>query len=259
MLPISLFEKMTLTGRKLIMESYFETGKYIEILGKQISWYAILGFIGLMAALFLCVKRRRRFDIARGDVINLMAYSIIGIIAGSKLLALICMTPDIIKNFSHIQWNAHTVSVLMQSGFVFYGGLMGVIAAFYIYCRQFGLSFRSVMELSAPSIPLFHFFGRLGCFTAGCCYGIGGFPVQLVEAAINLMIFAVIILVQNQDKLRGKTFCLYLLLYTSVRFVLEFYRGDPERGFIGPLSVSQWISALLFLAAVFYLRRLRKA
>ena len=64
------------------MESYFETGKYIEILGKQISWYAILGFIGLMAALFLCVKRRRRFDIARGDVINLMAYSIIGIIAG---------------------------------------------------------------------------------------------------------------------------------------------------------------------------------
>ena len=125
MLPISLFEKMTLTGRKLIMESYFETGKYIEILGKQISWYAILGFIGLIAALFLCVKRRRRFDIARGDVINLMAYSIIGIIAGSKLLALICMTPDIIKNFSHIQWNAHTVSVLMQSGFVFYGGLMG--------------------------------------------------------------------------------------------------------------------------------------
>ena len=111
---------MTLTGRKLIMESYFETGKYIEILGKQISWYAILGFIGLIAALFLCVKRRRRFDIARGDVINLMAYSIIGIIAGSKLLALICMTPDIIKNFSHIQWNAHTVSVLMQSGFVFY-------------------------------------------------------------------------------------------------------------------------------------------
>ena len=127
------------------------------------------------------------------------------------------------------------------------------------HCRQFGLPFRSVMELSAPSIPLFHFFGRLGCFTAGCCYGIGGFPVQLVEAAINLMIFAVIILVQNQDKLRGKTFCLYLLLYTSVRFVLEFYRGDPERGFIGPLSVSQWISALLFLAAVFYLRRLRKA
>ena len=52
----------------------------------------------------------------------------------------------------------------------------------------------------------FIFFGRLGCFTAGCCYGIGGFPVQLVEAAINLMIFAVIILVQNQDKLRGKTF-----------------------------------------------------
>lgn len=219
-----------------------------------------IGLHRIDSSLVLCVKRRRRFDIARGDVINLMAYSIIGIIAGSKLLALICMTPDIIKNFSHIQWNAHTVSVLMQSGFVFYGGLMGVIAAFYIYCRQFGLPFRSVMELSAPSIPLFHFFGRLGCFTAGCCYGIGGFPGSACRGRHKSDDhFAVIILVQNQDKLRGKTFCLYLLLYTSVRFVLEFYRGDPERGFIGPLSVSQWISALLFLAAVFYLRRLRKA
>lgn len=241
------------------MTAYLKTDTYIEILGRQISWYAILGLIGLMAALFLCAKRRRRFAIDSGDVVNLGAYSIIGILVGSKLLALACMAPDIIKNFGMIEWGGQTIELMMKSGFVFYGGLLGVMAVSYIYCRQFGLNFVQVMELAAPAVPLFHFFGRLGCFTAGCCYGIGGFPLQLVEAAVNLLIFAAILIVQNKNMMKDKTFSLYLILYPAARFLLEFFRGDPERGFIGPFSVSQWISIGLVAAATAYLLRRRAA
>ncbi len=229
---------------------------YIEILGIQISWYSILGFAGLMAAWMLCRSRCGRFGIEKADVTNMMAYSIVGIIVGSKLLALICMAPDIIAEAGNIKWNMDMVTLLMQSGFVFYGGLLGVIASFYIYCRQFGLSCRNVLELAAPGIPLFHVFGRIGCFSAGCCYGIGGFPLQLLEAGINICIFLLVFLLQQKGKMKGKTFLIYLITYSSVRFVLEFLRGDPERGFIGMFSVSQWISViLLVVSAVFLFER----
>lgn len=222
-------------------------GNYIEILGIQISWYSILGFAGVMASWLLCRSRCSRFGIEKNDVTNLMAYSLIGIIIGSKLLALICMAPDLIAEARNIKWNMDMVTVLMQGGFVFYGGLLGVMAAFYIYCRQFGLSYTNVLELAAPAIPLFHVFGRLGCFTAGCCYGIGNFPLQLVEALLNAVIFIILLWMQQREKMKGKTFLIYLIIYPSARFIIEFFRGDPERGFIGIFSVSQWISVILLL------------
>lgn len=223
---------------------------YILIFGKAISFYSIIGSIGLMAALFLCLKRRKRYGIEKEDVINLAAYSIIGIIVGSKLMALICMVPQFIEYWQQIEWSSGFLEKIMGQGFVFYGGLIGVIAAFYIYCRQFKLPFGKTMELAAPAVPLFHFFGRLGCYTAGCCGGIGGFPLQLVEASGNMIIFALIIYIQNKHSDFSKTFPLYLLLYGCMRFVLEFFRGDPERGFIGALSVSQWISLIAAVIAI---------
>ena len=69
---------------------------------------------------------------------------------------------------------------------------------------------------------------------------------QLVEAAINLVIFSVLIMIQNRGAFKGRTIYCYFIMYPVCRFILEFFRGDPERGFIGPLSVSQWIS-LIFL------------
>lgn len=230
---------------------------YISIFGKNISFYAILGFIGLMAALFLCLKRRTRYGIEKDDIVNLMAYSIVGIIVGSKLLALVCMIPQFVEYWDRIQWNSEFVGILFQSGFVFYGGLAGSILAFYLYCRQFKIPFGRVMELIAPAIPLFHFFGRIGCYTAGCCGGIGGFPLQLVEAFGNFLIFALIIYIQDRRRSFDGTFPLYMLTYGCMRFVLEFFRGDPERGFIGPLSVSQWISiAVVLIGAKLLLNKL---
>ncbi len=223
---------------------------YIVVLGKQISFYSIIGFVGLLAALLLCLKRRRIYDIEKGDLINLFAYSIVGIVVGSKLLALICMIPDFIEYWDKINWNNQLLETLMQSGFVFYGGFIGIVIAFYIYCKQFGLQFGRVMELVAPAVPLFHFFGRIGCYTAGCCGGVNGFPLQLVEAAVNLIIFAIIIYVQDKHPKFSKTFPLYIVIYGCMRFVLEFFRGDPERGFFGPLSVSQWIAIILVMFAL---------
>ncbi len=220
---------------------------YFILFGYKITWYAILGLVGMTAAFFLCYKRSKRFKISKDDVINMTAYAMIGVLAGAKLLALICAAPFFIHNWDKIIWNLRTVEIFIGTGFVFYGGLAGCIASIYIYCRQYKVDFKNALDLAVPAIPLFHFFGRIGCFTAGCCGGVDGFPLQLVEAGLNLMIFVAMLIIQNKSILRGKTIYFYLIIYPACRFILEFFRGDPGRGFIWVMSVSQWISLFLFI------------
>ena len=195
--------------------------------------------------------RSDRFGVSRDAVIDLVTYSVIGAFVGGKLLAWINLLPWLGENWDRIIWSWVTISSLIRAGFVFYGGLDGMILAFYIYCRRHGEDFGAVMELVAPAIPLFHAFGRFGCFTAGCCYGVGGFPLQLVSVGLNAVIFFIIIILQNRGLMQGRTIYLYFLLYSFCRFIIEFFRGDMGRGFIGPLSISQWISIFLFAFAAF--------
>lgn len=129
-------------------------------------------------------------------------------------------------------------------------------------------------SLTAPAIPLFHVFGRVGCFLGGCCYGlpsawgfvyryspvaeangVSRFPVQLVEAAWNLVLF--LLLARLQRRGRDRLLPLYLALYAPARFLLEFLRGDAYRGIFLGLSTSQWISLFLFPAALYALLRPR--
>lgn len=119
----------------------------------------------------------------------------------------------------------------------------------------------------APAIPAGHCLGRIGCFLGGCCFGkptdcvfgvvfpegslpyeyYGGavavHPTQLYEAAFLLALFLFLLFC---GKKYG--FPLYLILYGTGRFFLEFLRND-DRGILPgiPLSPAQAISVLLVL------------
>ena len=122
----------------------------------------------------------------------------------------------------------------------------------------------------APGIALGHVVGRFGCFFAGCCFGkpttlpwavtftnafaaqnvgtpigVPLHPVQIYEAAIEAVILGFLLLTERRGRrFEGRTFWLYMLLYAISRFILEFFRGD-ERGVVGMLSTSQFISVVL--------------
>ena len=122
-------------------------------------------------------------------------------------------------------------------------------------------------------IPLIHAFGRIGCFEAGCCYGIpytgygavcfpegsmappgiSLFPVQIVEAFFEFIIAAYIYRCSGKSEPK-KGLYEYLWRYSLLRFVLEFFRYDLSRGKIGFLSTSQIIS-LVIAVIVFEKRR----
>ena len=159
------------------------------------------------------------------------------------------------------------VVLLIWGGNVFYGGLLGgILTAIIIFKKR--PQYLYLLDIVTPAIPLFHFFGRIGCFLAGCCFGIESlfgftfhdsiieeanginrFPVQLLEALVNLLIFFILDLFRRKNLFRQNLIYLYLLFYSVARFFIEFLRGDEYRGFIFFLSTSQIISVLIFCFA----------
>ena len=108
-------------------------------------------------------------------------------------------------------------------------------------------------------------FGRIGCLMGGCCYGIkydgplhivmsdniARFPVQLVETLLLFMLAAFLIFKKTHSK-NSSTIIYYLTIYPSMRFLLEFLRGDRIRGIFLGLSTSQWISLLILVCMIIY-------
>lgn len=175
-------------------------------------------------------------------------------------------------------------SGLISGGFVFYGGLIGGLPGYFLGVKIARTNVRTFLNTYAFAIPYVHAFGRIGCFCAGCCYGMeyegplsvaGHFPVQLLEALLLFTFaFAVaaVIFARSRNEF-GMTkechadatchaelvsasiplFLWYVLYYSIIRFFLEFLRGDEIRGRValgslGTLSVSQLVSIILFIA-----------
>lgn len=152
----------------------------------------------------------------------------------------------------------------LGGGFVFYGGLIFGIIFYLFYSLGFKrISFRNTKYL-IPGIAFGHAIGRLGCFLTGCCFGKqcdlpwkiyynGNYvhPVQLYEA-ISLIALGILCLRWiSKGKSNFQIITNYLLLYSSARFIIEYFRGDDIRGiFWSSLSTSQLISVILIISSI---------
>ena len=251
----------------------------VSVLGHDIGSYSICAVIGIIvASAYIFISVRERDDLDSIQLINIAAVSGLGAFFGAHLLFAFTKLNVIIRVVSHhgseIDGFGSFVRILIEifGGMVFYGGLIGgfLSGIFYVkYLKHIHLDSMVYADVYAPAIPLFHFFGRIGCFLGGCCYGIEsrwGFiytmapipesngvvrlPIQLIESAGNLLIFIILHRVSKKEHYKGFVFTAYILMYSSMRFVLEFFRGDSIRGFLLGLSTSQWISIMLAIAAM---------
>lgn len=249
-----------------------------EVLGRTVGSYGLCAIVGLLVCGVVACLLARRYKIAYEDIILLMVVIGVSLLIGGHILFGITNTNKLIALFGKAssynlkQIFSHLVTYF--GGMVFYGGFLGACIGLLIYTKfskevERGLAF----DLFAVCIPLFHVFGRIGCFLSGCCYGVEcdfGFivhgntlvpeindvrrlPVPLIEAVCNLIIFLVLLRLFQKGKESGKMIFYYMLVYPVVRFVLEFFRGDEIRGFLFGLSTSQWISIGLFAVAVWKL------
>lgn len=247
---------------------------FIKVFRYTIPSYWLMCICGLLASCVLLYARRRRFGIASDDTLHIVLLGAIGAIIGAKALYFLVIAPKLIRLVPQIDWSYQTLEMLLSGGYVFYGGLFGGLLAAVSYCRRYRISLRAAADLCAPALPLFHAFGRIGCFLAGCCWGIEApwgivytqslaapngvplLPVQLVEAVCNLVICGILLVHERRVRDQpptGNGLLLYAVLYASTRFVLEFLRGDAVRGRFLFLSTSQWISALILIGIGIYL------
>lgn len=238
--------------------------KYFVLFNISVPSYLLCAVLGLCAAIFLAFFRNSSNRIKWSTYYLFIVFAAIGMIIGSKLLFFITILPLIVDDIS---WKKVLIAFL-DSGFVFYGGLLGALGGGAISVKITKENFRETFNLFIPPFVLFHTFGRIGCFLTGCCYGVEcpvgfsypyepnivRFPVQLAEAVCNIVILTILLYRETKTQKSESLTTLYLLMYAPTRFLLEFLRDDRIRGIWGSLSTSQWISVLVIavIAALKY-------
>lgn len=231
--------------------------------------YGLFAILGAFFAMILSYFRVQRLDFSFKRFLLMVGIIVLGCVLGSKALFILTELPKIIEGFT-VQ---KTLQIIWTSGFVFYGGLLGAIGALRVFARMTHIPFHELSCIVTPAFPLFHAIGRIGCFFAGCCYGIQNswgvamandpdivrIPVQLFESLTEFTIFLTLLLIEKRSqKGSPNLLCAYLVMYSLCRFFLEFLRGDLIRGiWILGLSTSQIISILIFAIICVYIFRNR--
>jgi phosphatidylglycerol:prolipoprotein diacylglycerol transferase len=236
----------------------------INLFGRQIPTYGLMGTIGALSGLFYVFFRSPRYHLSRDDAVYIYVLSLVGAMIGAKILYLALEAGDLIQDLPLLLSNfSMFFSKYLTGGFVFYGGLFSSIAVAWLCARNYRVHLVDFFPVLLPALALMCGFGRIGCFCAGCCYGVetssplgvvfprtshiapAGIPlvpVQLIEAAADFLLFFFMIWLCKKASRTRYALRIYLLLYAAIRFTIEFWRGDSIRGLWGPFSTSQWIS-----------------
>ncbi len=237
--------------------------------------YGVAMALAFVGALLLLRKRAALAGLTPEAATDLGIWLLLGGLAGSKLLLVIVEWPYYVQSLS-------AFFSLFRSAGVFYGGLIGSLLVGFVVFRRRRLDFWRVADAAAPSVALGQAIGRLGCFSAGCCWGrechlpwavtftnpvaernvgvplgIPLHPTQLYESAATLVLCGLLLALERR-RFTGETFARYLVGYALLRFTIEMFRGDPRGTVFGAaLSTSQFIALLGLVAgvAIWLLRR----
>src|SRR5262245_56733476 len=235
--------------------------------------YGVLLAIGFVAGLWVANRQARRAGLDPARITDMAVYVLIGGLVGAKLML-------VVVEWSFYVRNPRELLSLFQSGGVFYGGLLGALPVVWWYARRHSLEGWHTADVLAPGVAIGQVIGRLGCFSAGCCYGrptsvpwavtfrdpyatravgtpldIPLHPTQLYESLSVFLLFLVLLWLAGHKRFAGQVTLVYLFGYAVIRFVIEFYRGDAARGTVlgGWVSTSQFIAILVVLSvAVLY-------
>jgi phosphatidylglycerol:prolipoprotein diacylglycerol transferase len=232
--------------------------------------YGFFVFLGVLSGYFVALNQAKKKGIDRNTFGNILFWTIILGFIGARLLYIIVERDNLMIDPLGI--------IFSRSGFVFYGGLIGGIAAFYFLVKKHKIDLLKAFDAVCLAVPLAHGFGRVGCFFYGCCFGrpmnnflgmlfpadspagqlaIKVLPTQLIEAIFLFLFFGALLLVKKKQKYAGQIFIYYLIGYGIFRFALEFLRADFRGGLLG-LSTSQIIAIVSVVTGIFIEQRMIK-
>ncbi len=231
---------------------------FLELGPARVPTYGLLLAVAVLAGVVLTARLAAAQGLPRQSAFNIASLAVLASVLGARLPA----------GFSP------------RGGGVFLAGFLCGTLVMWVGCRRAGLSFWKLADAAAPAMALGVAVVRLGCFAAGCDYGrpTGSFwgvvfhnpeaysrtgiplgvplhPAQLYESALGLALLAVLVWWPWREAPEGARAWFFVIGYCVARFGLEFLRGDADRGFLGPLSTSQWLAGLTVLLFLMLSRR----
>jgi len=235
----------------------------------QIHWYGLTYLAAFTLFYLLATWRAKRAPFAqagwtRQQVEDLLFFGVLGVVLGGRLGYVFFYKPGYYLN--------HPAEILAvwQGGMAFHGGLLGVIAAMWLYAKRNGRTFFEVADLVAPCVPVGLAAGRIGNFINGELWGrfadpslpwamifpdSGSMeprhPSQLYQFSLEgLALFALLWFYGRKPRQLGAVSGMFLMGYGVFRFTAEYFR-EPDN-FLGLLalnmSMGQWLCVPMILA-----------
>jgi phosphatidylglycerol:prolipoprotein diacylglycerol transferase len=243
------------TGRRRV-----EMFPFINVGGVQFISFSVALMFAAYVPLFMMADKCREHGLSFRQVMRAMIVSAPFVGLGGKLLFFLSVVGRNNGSYGYL-----------FGGFVFYGGLIGFFAGLLAYVRYTGQSFSAYANFLVPYIALGQSIGRIGCFMNGCCYGAESdwvfavrypaghptrgapvIPTPIIES-LTCLLLSIFLFKRRRGKMDN--FTAYILIYSVLRFTMEFWRGDTIRGFFGPLSTSQWVSLALLAWVAFHCKK----
>jgi phosphatidylglycerol:prolipoprotein diacylglycerol transferase len=248
----------------------------IHIGSFPINTYGVFLAIAFLCGILVTVKLAERDGLPRQKIYDLSLWMLLAGLIGSKILML----------FTEPEYRENPLQLIsldfLRSGGVWYGGLLGGVLVGYLLMKRYHLPWWKTADAFAPGLAIGNFFGRQGCFAAGCCWGkpttlpwgvkfsdlghqITGVPTdtylhptQLYESFAMLLVFFFLFWLHKRKRFSGQVILAYALLYSVIRFAIEFVRDDPRGDVLGlttltGLSTSQLISIVIGICALILL------
>jgi phosphatidylglycerol:prolipoprotein diacylglycerol transferase len=236
----------------------------------EIRYYGLFYFIGFIMAYFLIshLAKKKELSINKDDVADLLLYLIVGIILGARFFHVFVYNP------SYYLANPSEIIAIWRGGLVFHGGLIGAIIAGLYFCKRKKTDFYELADIAVIPLALGLALGRIGNFINGELYGrltdvswavkfpdAEGFrhPSQIYESFKNLLIFFTLWTIKDKKLPKGFMFWLFIVMYSVLRFIMEFFRQPTEYGFIiSFLTIGQIFSIIMFSVGIFFIYRVSK-
>jgi phosphatidylglycerol---prolipoprotein diacylglyceryl transferase len=229
--------------------------------------YGLLVVTGVVAGLYVSSKLAEREGLNADRIFNLGVYLALAGILGSKLAL-------ILQDWNYYSADPRQIFSMstLQSGGIWYGGLIGAILVAVLLANKYQLPFLRIGDVLSPGLALGLAIGRWGCFSAGCCWGqetnvpwavtytnpyshetvgvpldVALHPTQIYESLMSFAIFWFLWRKHRHKKYHGEIFGWYLLLGPAARFIVELFRRHDQHAWLirDVLSDAQGISLLL--------------
>ncbi|MBN1385339.1 MAG: prolipoprotein diacylglyceryl transferase [Elusimicrobia bacterium] len=234
--------------------------------------YGFFVALGFLIGFKTLLRYGKKSGISVATVESLAFLTFITSLVGARLFYVLISLEEFIRS-------PIDILKIWQGGLVFWGGLLSGIVTVIIFSVKHRIPLWKLADIFAPALAIGHSLGRIGCFFAGCCYGIPTdllcgvvfpenslapygmklFPVQLLSSLLLFILFLILNYAWNKKRFDGQISLVYTLLFSSGRFFIEFLRGDFRGTEVFGITPTQIVSVLmLIVSTIFYYRLSRK-